>query len=424
MCVSGYAIFCLGIAFACCAPVTKAVAQDATSKPPSGSIPVKEDFSAEFEKVWQTVRDRFWDSNLSGVDWTAIGSRYRVQIASVTSKTSFTALVNRMLGELHASHTEYVNDDDVGFYMLPAVMNRDMEGHQVAHIGVMGRENAVGFQVSAVLDGGPAQKAGVHAGDTILTVDGAPFTTAAAFRGKEGTTVALSLIRDGGVQPISLNVSPVKQNVLRAFLNATRNSVRVIDARGKKIGYLHLWTMANDNFKSAMDSLVLDRLHDTDGLILDLRDGYGGSPFGYADVFTRPDVTWEMRYRGGKYVTSHTGYSKPVVVLVNEGTRSAKEFFSYQLQESRRAVLVGKPTAGAFLGAGVFNISEYGVLEMAVQGLRVDGKPLESKGVNPDFIVDAKFSYTERDEQLRVGIERLSQKIQSLQSVGKSDVVR
>ena len=62
---------------------------------------------------------------------------------------------------------------------------------------------------------------------------------------------------------------PVKQNLLRAFLDATRASARIIDIRGKKIAYLHLWTMANDNFKETLDDLVMNKLHDTDGLILD-----------------------------------------------------------------------------------------------------------------------------------------------------------
>jgi len=370
-----------------------------------------EDFAAEFDKVLQTVQDHFWDKQLGGVDWKKTGDTYRAKLKDVKTKSDFTALVNRMLEELHSSHTAYINDDDVEFYMLPAVMARDMEEHRVTHIGVMGKERGGAYIVSAVLDGGPAQKAGIHAGDMILTADGGPFTTSGSFRGKEGKQVELAVKRAGSTSTETVNVVPIKQNQLRAFLSATRASAHIMNVQGKRIGYVHLWTMANDNFKSALDNIMVNQLHDTDGLILDLRDGFGGIPFGYMDVFTRPDVAWESQYRGGEPNVSHTGYNKPMVVLINEGTRSAKEFLSYQFKSSHRALLVGKQTAGAFLGAGSFPISDSGLLEMAIVGLKVDGIKLEQDGVRPDVEVEPKDSYTEHDQQMKVAEDRLVQQL-------------
>jgi carboxyl-terminal processing protease len=359
----------------------------------------------------QTVRDRFWDRRLNGADWTALCNQYHAKLPQVKSKAQFTDLVNQLLDGLHASHTSYINDDDVQFYMLPAVMARDMDEHRVEHIGVMGRYDAGEYLITAILDDGPALKAGLHAGDRIVSADGAPFTTAGSFRGKDGKQVMLAVKRDGTSTVSMIPVVPVMQNMLRAYLNATRASVRVIEVKGKRIGYVHLWTMANDNFKTLLESLVVTRLHDTDGLILDLRDGYGGTPFGYIDVFTRPDVAWESQSRGGPGNATHTGYNQPIVALINEGTRSAKEFFSYQLKSSHRAILVGKQTAGAFLGAGSFPISQYGLLEMAIVGLKVDGVKLESNGVKPDFDVDEKNAYTDRDQQFVTGEDRLLEQL-------------
>jgi carboxyl-terminal processing protease len=107
----------------------------------------------------------------------------------------------------------------------------------------------------------------------------------------------------------------------------------------------------------------------------------------------------------------HTGYNKPIVVIINEGTRSAKEFLSYQFKTSHRAILVGKQTAGAFLGAGSFPISDNGLLEMAIVGLRVDGIKLEQDGVRPDVEVQAKNSYTDNDQQMKVAEDRLVDQI-------------
>ena len=88
------------------------------------------------------------------------------------------------------------------------------------------------------------------------------------------------------------------------------------------------------------------------------------------------------------------------MALINEGTRSAKEFLSYQLKTSHRATLVGTRTAGAFLGAEFVDIGDDGMLELAGVGLKLNGIPLENNGVMPDLVAPAKDTYTEQDAQL------------------------
>lgn len=357
-------------------------------------------FSGRLEEVWQTVRDRFYDKNLNGVDWKRIGETYRSRLAAVKTRPEFAALVNQMLGELHASHTQYVTDDDMEYYMLPAVMSGDLQGHQVENIGVMGQRAGGEYVVTAVMDGSPAEQAGIHSGDHLLTADGKPFTSAGSFHGKEGESVRVTLRREGENTPRTVTVTPVRQNILRAFLEATRKSARILDVQGKKIGYVHLWTMAHPSFHDALDRLVTTKLHDTDGLLLDLRDGYGGMPFGYEDVFSHPDIAWEQQGHGSEPSVQHLGYGKPMVVLINGGTRSAKEFLTYQLKVSHRATIVGSRTAGAFLGANIFPVGKDGLVELAVEGLRLDGKLLEGVGVSPDVPVESHASYTDRDPQM------------------------
>jgi carboxyl-terminal processing protease len=360
-------------------------------------------FAKKFDTVWARVKERFYDAKLHGVDWESIKEKYRAKLEDVKSKADFADLMNRMLAELKASHTEYITDDDVNFYMLPAVLRGDMENGQVTHIGVMGHPIGKEYVIAGVLEGGPAEAAGIQSGDRLLTADGEPFTTAGSFRGKEGESVEVVLRREGEADTRTVTVKPVRSNMLKAFLEATKKSARVLNMDGKKIGYVHLWTMAHDSFRAALHEIVLRQLYDTDGLILDLRDGYGGRPEGFANPFFLPDVTWEQEMRGtGRSIRSN-GYGKPMVVLINTGTRSAKEFFAYQFKKSRRATLVGTTTAGAFLGANAFAVGSDGLLELAVVGLRVDGKRLEGAGVSPDIEVPAKATYRTDDTQLARG---------------------
>jgi carboxyl-terminal processing protease len=357
-------------------------------------------YASDFDTIWKLVRDRFYDPKLNGVDWARIGETYRAKLADVRSKREFQALVNEMIRELHASHAGYYTDDDVEFYMLPAVLHQDLSGYRTEHIGVMGSAEVDEYVVAGVLEGGPADKAGIRSGDRLLAVDGAPFRSAGSFRGKDGTPVSLEYKRatDGAIHTAS--VVPVRQNILRAFLAAMEKSARILPVGSLRLGYVHLWTMGNDAFRAALNRIVEGPLHDTDGLILDLRDGYGGSPWTYADVFYRPDVTWQQAARGGPAVTLHSGYGKPMGALVNGGTRSAKEFFSYELKSTQRATLVGTRTAGAFLGAGGFEVGSVGLLEIPVLGLKVDGRVIEGIGVSPDITVPPDQTYSDRDSQL------------------------
>lgn len=376
--------------------------------------------SAQFDKVCTTIQARFYDKKLNGVDWTHICDLYRSKLSGVKSKAEFKALVNQMLDELHASHTSYVDDTDVEYAMLGAVMDQDLQGHRIAHIGLMGHPVGAEYVVTAVYDGGPAQKAGLVSGDRILLADGMPFETAGSFKGKEGQGVSLQFHREGSPALQSVVVTPVKQNLIKAFLDATAQSARVLNVANRKIAYIHLWTMGNDAFKTTLEQLVTGRLHDTDGLILDLRDGYGGNPFGYTDVFYRPDVAWEQQFHGAAPNTRFTGYGKPMVALINGGSRSAKEFFTYQLKKTKRATIVGTTTAGAFLGAGKVDIGSDGMLELAIVGLRVDGRRLEGVGVSPDVEVPIAHAYTDQDTQLLRGEQILVDQIQRKGNVGSA----
>ena len=174
-------------------------------------------FRSDFETVWQLVRDRFHDPALNGADWKKIGDLYRARLADVKTKFEFEALINRMLTELHASHAAYVTDDDIEFYMLPAVLHQDLNGHQTEHIGVMGSQEGSEFVVAGVLEGGPGEAAGMQSGDRLVSADGQPFRSAGSFRGKEGKAIQLQYKRIADATLRTAMVTPVKQNILRAY---------------------------------------------------------------------------------------------------------------------------------------------------------------------------------------------------------------
>ncbi len=378
----------------------------ASPKSPEDRVAAQQsDFSRRFDIIWRETRNRFYDPNMNGRDWQAIGDQYRPTAASAKSAQEFQETINRMLGELRASHLGYYTDQDLEYFLLGSIFNREGPGRKVNHIGVTGVRDKDGFEVRAILDGSPAAAAGIRVGDRLLTANGRRFSTVGSFAAGPDEEYTITLNRPGTGRS-SIKITPNNETAQASFLSATRSSIRIIERDRCRIGYIHLWCMTSDTFKKTLDDALTGPLQKTDGLILDLRDGFGGSPFNFADALFRPAIEWEEVNRNRRNV-SHTGYGKPMVALINQGTRSAKEFFAYELKKTHRAILVGTNTAGAFLGANAVRIGDDGLLEIPVADLNVDGKRLEGVGVSPDIIEKPMETYGPKDGQHNRAIEVL-----------------
>ncbi|MBA3833522.1 MAG: hypothetical protein H0X34_16850 [Chthoniobacterales bacterium] len=74
-----------------------------------------------FQQVWQTVKDKFFDPKLRGVDWVAMKQRYGKEAEAADSPEEFASTVNRMLAELKTSHTEYYTREEPEYYQLAGI---------------------------------------------------------------------------------------------------------------------------------------------------------------------------------------------------------------------------------------------------------------------------------------------------------------
>ena len=130
--------------------------------------------------------------------------------------------------------------------------------------------------ITGVIQGTPAQQAGLLAGDEIVFADGAPFQPVQSFRGKVGREVVLGLRRAGAFMQIS--VTPVDIEPNKMFLDGLKASARIIRANGRSIGYVHVWCYAGSVYQRTLEHLLSQSpLNDADALIWDLRDGWGGA---------------------------------------------------------------------------------------------------------------------------------------------------
>jgi len=354
---------------------------------------------ATFEEVWRTVRDRFYDTHLHGLDWSAVRERYMPEATWANSEEALASVVNSMLSELHAWHTRYYTPREPEYYELSSIfagalsrrgLERAFPGGRISYpsIGVLSRLDMQGRSIIAgVIEGTPAQQAGLLAGDEIVLADGAPFQPVQSFRGKVNKEVVLGLRRVGAFMQIS--VTPVDIEPNKMFLDGLKASARIIRANGRSIGYVHVWCYAGSAYQRTLEHLLSESpLNDADSLIWDLRDGWGGAIPEYLDLFNTRAPTIQVTDRNGASEFENVKWRKPVAMVVNGGTRSGKEILAYGFKKYRLGEVVGSRTEGAVLAATAFLIGG-GLLLLAVEDVRVDGERLEGVGVAPTIEVQA-----------------------------------
>lgn len=369
-----------------------------------------EQYDRRFDKIWTTLRDKFYDPQMHGLDWEQAAVRYRDKAAASPDRPAFQRTVNQMLAELKASHLYYYTADDFDYYFMRQVFLPDQPAMKVRHIGVMGAASDEGFQVQAILEDSPAANAGLQVGDLLVSTDGKqPFTSAGSFRDKQQAAKVV-LRRNGEEQTVDL--IPKEQTPVEAFAEATAASARLIERDGKRVGYIHLWCMTHREILRQFEFAIREKLRRTDGLVVDLRDGYGGAIWQFDYVFFQPTMAMQVIPRSGESFIEHHGYHQPLVALINGGSRSAKECFAYELKKTRRARLVGTTTAGYVLGAGGIEIEDDGLLMFPASDLRVDGQRLEGIGVSPHIEIRPRGTYSPDDAQLAGGVDEVLKLLQ------------
>ena len=371
--------------------------QQAADSATSQAVPAR---IATFEEVWRTVRDRFYDPHLDGLDWSAVRERYLPDATRASSEEALAGVINSMLSELHASHTRYYTPYEPEYYQLSdifagALRRRGLErvfpNGRISYpgIGILSRRDMQGRNmITGVIECTPAQQAGLLAGDAIVFADGAPFEPVQSFRGKVGKEVVLGLRRAGAFMQIS--VTPVEIEPNKMFLDGLKASARIIPANGRSIGYVHVWCYAGSVYQRTLEHLLSQSpLNGADALIWDLRDGWGGAIPGYLDLFNTRAPTIQVTDRNRASELENVKWRKPVAMLVNGGTRSGKEILAYGFKKYRLGEVIGSRTEGAVLAATAFLI-DGGLLLLAVGDVQVDGERLEGVGVAPTIEVQAE----------------------------------
>lgn len=286
-------------------------------------------------------------------------------------------------------HTEYLTAEEYA-------AEQDALDGRVLGIGVVLDQRSRSPVVISVIDGSPADRAGLRAGDVIAMVDDVETSRlslddlADRVRGEPGTTVRLVLERPGDDAP--LDIAVVRESV--EIEPASWASVPGSDVAVVRI--VQFSQGAGERTRAAIEAAVADGAR---AVVLDLR----GNPGGYVDEAVavaaafqeggtayqeagRDDVVRRVSIPTGRLLAADL----PVVVLVDYATASAAEILAAALRDNGRAVIVGEQTFGTGTVLNTFELSDGSALKVGVRSwLTPVGEAVFRRGIAPDHEVSA-----------------------------------
>lgn len=272
-----------------------------------------------------------------------------------------------------------------------------LQQHTSGEFGGLGIEVGMedGFvRVITPIDDTPAQRAGVKAGDLITKLDDQPVQGLSLneavdlMRGKPGTEVMLTIVREGEEKPLEIAV-------VRDVIQVASVKSRTID---EEYAYIRVSQFQVNSGKEVYKHVERMLEKDIKGVVLDLRNNPGGvlqAAVDISDIFLNEGL---IVYTEGRLAESEQRFSAtsttlvpdlPMVVLINGGSASASEIVAGALQDQERAVIMGQPSFGKGSVQTILPLTQDRALKLTTALYYTpDGRSIQAQGIKPDILVE------------------------------------
>ncbi len=319
-----------------------------------------------------------------------------------------------MMAGVGDKYTYYLSRENMEQYLENTNGNFDGIGIQV----YMTQEGEA--VIGSVMEGKPAEEAGLLAGDVIIGVDGENMEgkqlsdVAAKIRGEEGTEVTLTVRRTGEAEPLDATMKRVTVEVESVACRMLTEEIGYIFISGFKAN-------TYEQFEACLASLEQEGMR---GLILDLRNNPGGlvrSVYQVGDaLLPEGTMVYTLDKQGNREdLECDAEYLDiPLALLVNENSASAAEILAGAVKDTGRGTLVGTQTFGKGLVQRLFTLPDGSGLNITVQKYYTpSGTSIHGIGIAPDVEVAAESATlteipTEEDTQLQKGLQVMQEKLQ------------
>ncbi len=322
-------------------------------------------------------------------------------VEEIDDRTLLENAIKGMLSQLDP-HSAYLDRDSFS----------DLQEDTTGNYGGVGLEVSMedGFvRIISPMDGTPAEKAGVKPGDLIVQLNDQPIKGMSlgdaidAMRGEPGSTVRLTLVREGTAKPFEVSLT-------REIIAVASVRQRVLDPG---YGYIRIAQFQSNTGTEVEDAVTaLTAEGKLLGLVLDLRNNPGGilqSAVAVSDVFIDDGL---IVYTAGRLPNSDMRFSAstpdatngiPIVVLVNEGTASASEIVAGALQDHHRAIIMGVNTFGKGSVQTILPLNNEKAIKLTTALYYTpNGRSIQAEGIVPDIWVDRSTVTPEKQNQFSI----------------------
>jgi len=366
-------------------------------------------FSLIFSKISLATNDEniFEKIDLFGEVLEKINKEY---VEEVNQSDTIDAAINGVLQSL----------DPYSAYMSPETF-QEMETETSGKFGGLGIEVGMEFGVVKVItpmDGSPAEKEGVKAGDYIVKINsvqvqGKTLSEAVELmRGPVGTSLELTIRRKGLRKALVFEIT-------REIIEVKSVKSKIIDA---SVGYIRLTAFNENSSKQIKNRIKKFKKNNINKFILDLRNNPGGllsQAVKISDFFlnngeivsTKSRKSSENRKyfaRKGDIIDGET-----LIVLINYGSASASEIVAGALKDHKRAILIGKNSYGKGSVQSIIPLKNKGAIRLTISKYYLpSGQSISGTGITPDIEVEESSDEfrigTENDNQLDFAIKLLN----------------
>ena len=357
----------------------------------------RQEWRQMFDEAWRLERDFYYDPAMGGLDWKAMGERYRQLVPYVAHRADLNYILGELIGELSTSHTYVGGGDtphpphvDVGLLGADFALDPASGRYRFATIY---RARDFNTDVEAPL-GAPGVD--VHEGDVLLAVDGrpvkAPENVYEAFEGTTGRITRLTVgSSPGDPHPRTVTVKPVGSEAsLRYTAWVAANRAKVAAATNGRVAYIHVPNTAMAGIQEFTRQYYPQT--DRDGIIVDERfNGGGFIPDFFVERLGRTTRSYWSNRDGMDFRTPQSAIDGPKCILANQYAGSGGDCFPYFFREAGLGPVIGKRTWGGLVGishnlplvdGGSVTMPDFGFWNLKGEW------DVENHGVDPDIEVE------------------------------------
>ncbi len=357
-----------------------------------------------FAENHRLMAQHYWRADMNGVDWDAVGQRYRAIVDRLASHDDLVDLLWETVGELNSSHA----------YIMPP----QPAGDQSRKLGLLGADFSKiddGWRIDRILMGessdpdarSPLRGPGVAVaeGDVLIAVDGVPIDSRgpnALLEGAVDKPVALT-VRSGGTVRRTV-VLPVASETPLRYQEWVKGRIDYVREHSDgRLGYVHIpdmvasgWAQLHRNLRAATAA---------EGLVVDVRGNSGGHTSELVlDRLVKRVLGWDLSRHMSPTPYPNMARRGPVVFITNEHAGSDGDIISAAVQELALGPVIGVRSWGGVIGIdGRFDLVDGTVVTQPRYSFwfNSSGWDVENWGVEPDIVVEhSPADYGSADHQL------------------------